>query len=89
MPSIEEILAEVDKWFAEEVQRPPVSYSVETYNQMHAATQNLRNRLTQVITGKPLDPPAPPPADAAASGTEPTKAPAEGSSVSKSSTKAS
>jgi hypothetical protein len=58
MPPIEELLAEVDKWFAEEVQRAPLSYHTECYNQSHAAWQSLRNRLTILVTGEPIQPPA-------------------------------
>jgi hypothetical protein len=63
MPSIEELLAEVDKWFAEEVQHVPVNQVTEIYNQVHKAWQSLRNRLSVVVTGQPLKPPVQAPAE--------------------------
>lgn len=75
LPSLDEILAAVDSWFAEEVQRSPVSYHTECYNQMYAARASLRDRLAVVVTGSPLPvitPPAEEPneADAGAEGSE-------------------
>ena len=51
MQSLEDIVAEVDKWFAEEVAGPPVSYHTEIYNKMHEARNSLKSRLTALITG--------------------------------------
>lgn len=59
-PSLDDILAAVDNWFAEEVQRAPLSYHTECYNQMYTARASLKNRLVVVITGEPLAPPTPP-----------------------------
>ncbi len=52
-PPIDAITAEIDAWFAEQIQQPPISYSVETYNQAHAACADLKRRLGALITGKP------------------------------------
>jgi hypothetical protein len=51
-PPIDAVMAEIDAWFAERMQQPPISYSVETYNQAHAACADLKQRLSVVITGK-------------------------------------
>jgi len=56
MPPIDAITAEVDVWFAEQMQQPPISYSVEAYNQAHTACADLKRRLHVVVTGE-----APPP----------------------------
>jgi hypothetical protein len=56
-PPLDDLLAVVDTWFAEEVQRAPLSYHTECYNQMYAARANLRDRLAVAITGEPLAPP--------------------------------
>lgn len=66
MPSLEDLLAEVDKWFAEEVQSVPLSHSTEIYNQVHAAWQSLRNRLSVAMTGQALKLPASPDGEAEA-----------------------
>lgn len=60
MASVEDILAEVDAWFAEEVQRAPLSYNTEIYNQVYEARASLKNRLSVVMTGQPLQPPEAP-----------------------------
>lgn len=59
MPSLDDLLSVVDTWFAEEVQRPPVSYHTDIYNQMFEAKNSLRNRLSVAITGEPLSSPPP------------------------------
>lgn len=45
MPTIDAITAEIDAWFAEQMQCPPISYSVEAYNQAYVAKGVLRGRL--------------------------------------------
>jgi hypothetical protein len=60
MASVDDVLAEIDTWFAEEVQRAPLSYNTEIYNQMHEARASLKNRLSVVMTGEPLQPPKEP-----------------------------
>lgn len=51
MPPVDAVMAEVDAWFAEQMQQPPISYNVETYNQAHAACADLKRRLHVAITG--------------------------------------
>jgi hypothetical protein len=58
MPTIDAITAEIDAWFAERMQQPPISYSVETYNQAHAACADLKRRLHAAVTGEALKPAA-------------------------------
>lgn len=51
-PPIDAVMAEIDTWFAERMHQPPISYTVEVYNQAHAACADLKRRLSVVITGK-------------------------------------
>ena len=59
-PSMDDIDAAVDAWFAERIQQPPISHNVETYNQAHAASADLKSRLRTLITGQALREPRPP-----------------------------
>ena len=56
--SIESVHAEIDAWFAEQIQRPPLSHDVHVYNQAHAAHANLHQRLHRLITGTAMPAPA-------------------------------
>lgn len=52
LPTIDDIDQVVDAWFAECIQQPPIAYSVESYNQAHAAQAELKRRLCVLITGE-------------------------------------
>lgn len=56
-PTIDAVHEVVDAWFAERVQQPPLSHSVEVYNQAHAAFIDLKRSLYVLITGE--EPPIP------------------------------
>lgn len=51
-PSLDAISAAIDAWFAEYLQQPPISHSVESYNQAHGARAELKRRLGVLITGE-------------------------------------
>jgi hypothetical protein len=51
-PSLDNILAEVDKWFDETIRRPPIAHDVASYNQAYSARADLKDRLTTLHTGK-------------------------------------
>lgn len=57
-PSLEDIIAEIDSWFASHIQRAPLAHDVAIYNQAHAALEHLKARVVELFTGKPADAPA-------------------------------
>ena len=61
--SAEEILAEIDAWFEEQIRRGPIAHAVEAYNQVFAARENLKERLLSLL-GQAEAPKAAPPAAA-------------------------
>jgi hypothetical protein len=58
-PSLEDIFSEVDAWFAEHLQRPPISHDVESYNQAYAARSSLKDRIATLFGVKPAAAPQP------------------------------
>lgn len=57
-PTVEAIHDEIDAWFADKVQQPPISYAVEAYNQAHTALSDLHQRMHLLITGEDMAPAA-------------------------------
>lgn len=58
-PAVDDINAVIDTWFAECMHQPPIAYSVESYNQAHAAHAELKRRLCLLITGEEPEIPKP------------------------------
>lgn len=62
IPTLDEIITEVDAWFAEHLRRPPIAHDVLVYNQAYAAAERLKARLAEMFTGKPAAAPVDVPA---------------------------
>jgi hypothetical protein len=52
-PSLEQLIAEAEQWFADTMHNSVVSREVAVYNHVHAAFEDLKARITALITGKP------------------------------------
>jgi hypothetical protein len=53
VPSLDEIITEVETWFSEHIRKPPIAHDVAVYNQAYAAAEHLKARLVEMFTGKP------------------------------------
>lgn len=53
-PSLDDIITEIETWFAEHLRRPPIAHDVAVYNQAYAAAEHLKGRMVELFTGKPV-----------------------------------
>lgn len=58
-PSLDEFITEIEQWFADTMHGSVVSRDVVIYNHVHAAYEDLKNRIATMLTGKPLSAPMP------------------------------